>query len=741
MSGQGGFAPIGNISNFGGFMNPMTADPAWAAAMQRQQYAASLLQQGSSIEPIRSPWQAAARAVQGTLGGYEMGQAFDAMQQYAAGSRQAVADAYANTPTPQLPPGTIQPQAGAPAPISGPGRQVTSQPLPPAGPPPGSGLDPSKPMSQKDQDLGRVSMRESGNQNIVSKIPPPPGYSADSVGTGYYQMIPSTWAAGAKLAGIQNPPYRAMDASAEDQYKAASALYDQSGLANWKQTPWTTGHYAGGPNAQWGGQGQPAGPPGQGDITIAATSTQPGATGIGGNQPGTTPGQNQVDAATAASQYGIQMAQEYRQRAINAAQSPYAAVRAMAPQFMQQSLQFAQYGRFVPGGVDQNGQQIIIDRLGLESPKTIGAPLQLVDTPQGGKATLGGQTVFPGNMQVLTSLGQIPWNQMTSQQQQQYSTAYHQVGAPEPEYNEKTGWTLVPSTKLPPNITIPPGEFGGAVRGTPPGTTPAPPGAGVTPPVAMTGAGAGQPVPSPQVVENQQQQITRDQAQTDALRAEGLEAQPVRQFTDQIRALMASGKVQTGALAPLGLEIGRLAQGLGFDPKLMDQVTKVDPATGELLTKLFTQFNTTAARTMGGTRTGSEVANLFMNNYPSIQSRPPTVDEFTRSIDFQNLFTQQRAQLANQWMDAHRGDAPGTYQSINSPAFNAWAKQQGLDPSVYASAALMASGQPQKVWANPLSRGTIGNAEADRAAHLAWGTYPGVGIMGQDGKLHYGPGQ
>jgi hypothetical protein len=77
----------GQFSGFG--MNPgmnmgmnsmLMTDPAMASALARQSYANALMQQGSDISPIRSPYQAFARALQGVLGGYMGHQAMQSMQ-------------------------------------------------------------------------------------------------------------------------------------------------------------------------------------------------------------------------------------------------------------------------------------------------------------------------------------------------------------------------------------------------------------------------------------------------------------------------------------------------------------------------------------------------------------------------------------------------------------------------------------------------------------------------------------
>jgi hypothetical protein len=145
----------------------------------------------------------------------------------------------------------------------------------PQGPPPGATVQPGQPLSQKDADLARFAQRESGNQNIFSKVQVP-GYTQEQTGSGYYQIIPSTWAEGQALAGI--PPAQrtqlAIQATPQQQYQVASALYDKYGGRPWARS--APGGAAGGGGGGGGGGGPTQGP------FIGATSAQPVA-GSGGN--------------------------------------------------------------------------------------------------------------------------------------------------------------------------------------------------------------------------------------------------------------------------------------------------------------------------------------------------------------------------------------------------------------------------------------------------------------------------
>jgi hypothetical protein len=77
-----GYLGSGYGGGMGGpWMSPQLLDPAMQSALMRQNYAQALMGQGMSTVPVRSPWQALAWGVQGTLGGYEESQAMNQMQQ------------------------------------------------------------------------------------------------------------------------------------------------------------------------------------------------------------------------------------------------------------------------------------------------------------------------------------------------------------------------------------------------------------------------------------------------------------------------------------------------------------------------------------------------------------------------------------------------------------------------------------------------------------------------------------
>jgi hypothetical protein len=82
-------------------------------------------------------------------------------------------------------------------------------------------------MSATDDALAAIAQRESGNQNIHTKIP-------DHTASGYYQIIDPTWREGMGFAGVDPSQYpTAMSAPFEVQNQVAKALYAKYGEKPW----------------------------------------------------------------------------------------------------------------------------------------------------------------------------------------------------------------------------------------------------------------------------------------------------------------------------------------------------------------------------------------------------------------------------------------------------------------------------------------------------------------------------
>lgn len=100
----------------------------------------------------------------------------------------------------------------------------------------GGGLQNPLPSSPIDAALAIIMQNESGGRNIEQQLVPRNVSSA----SGYFQMLDSTWRAGAGLAGIDTSLYpRAIDAPFEMQRSAAAALLAQpGGINNWANPQW-----------------------------------------------------------------------------------------------------------------------------------------------------------------------------------------------------------------------------------------------------------------------------------------------------------------------------------------------------------------------------------------------------------------------------------------------------------------------------------------------------------------------
>jgi hypothetical protein len=162
-------------------------------------------------------------AQRGMIGSEEMQAAQLGAQQDYAQKQQEMRMAALKEAIPLL---RMQAAMGMPNPLAGDGK---------VGPPNTSiaaaGTDPVAALP-KDQALAAIVQRESGGKNIPTAILGPDGKPA-STASGYYQMLDDTWQTAAQLAGIKNPPPRAMDASKADQDAAASALWDKQGYQPW----------------------------------------------------------------------------------------------------------------------------------------------------------------------------------------------------------------------------------------------------------------------------------------------------------------------------------------------------------------------------------------------------------------------------------------------------------------------------------------------------------------------------
>lgn len=364
---------LGQLLSTSQFSNLTALDPAQQQAIRRQMYAQSLMSAGSESGPVASPWQAAARAVQGIVGGWQMGRAGQDLTDYAKQSREAVAEQYAGTPIPGFAPvgGTsgAAPAAsggggggGGTSPVAVPANlePIINDAAAKAGVPP----DLFKGVLAQESEFGKSSPNIG---RITADTAAKPGYglqpiSAEQINdpVANINFSAQLFAAKAKAAGL--------DLSTREGQDKALQLYNGGGDPNYVQNV--------------------RGRMGDGSVQVADAS---GRTGAPSNAPpGFQPtGNPQQDAAA----WGMAQARMYQQKAVAAAQSPYAAVRAMAPQYMQMALQAAQQGRYQVIGYNSAGQMLTLDRASGKI-EAGGSPPSLHDTP-GGYRGPSGNVVVP----------------------------------------------------------------------------------------------------------------------------------------------------------------------------------------------------------------------------------------------------------------------------------------------------------------------------------------------------------
>lgn len=96
-------------------------------------------------------------------------------------------------------------------------------------------LGPHASAEEQEARLAQIQQRESGGRNVWNyKHASNPGYYTAS---GYYQMIDSTWAHAARLAGIDVGAYpHAIDAPWDLQHRAALALINEQGERPWQSS-------------------------------------------------------------------------------------------------------------------------------------------------------------------------------------------------------------------------------------------------------------------------------------------------------------------------------------------------------------------------------------------------------------------------------------------------------------------------------------------------------------------------
>lgn len=706
-------------------------DPAWTGAMARQKYAMALMQQGSQITPLRSPWQAAARALQGGLGAWEFGQAQAAAQQQAqqwqkdiAPSADRIAAIYAGLagggqgaqPQAQAasfrqPGQGMEPPASADAIAALPGIQALPTEIRPLAVQ--AAVNAQMGPNAAQNWAGNILRVESGgrqfdkNGNVI--LGPPTKYGR-AVGAG--QMMPSTFDAVAKANGITgsiNDPGANL---------ATSALYYQDGLNRTNGDPaGAAAYYVGGP--------------GQLHAYVTGTNIDPMTTDYL-RQTNATPGQMMAVSGVGGGGAGgvapgaglqayLQMMAEAERLSMNP-MNPYG--QAMRQYLMAAAPQLLRLGQFTP--------PVPIPGTNLATQTEVATGRQATVGQQ-----LSGESIAGKAISELQRISRIPPDQRSAEDQQAYEFNYQQL-ANQGRWNmTDAGPFYEPPPALsqfarPPSVARP---GAAAPAPAPPAIAPAPgqpsPPAAPVPPAPAPAPPDVSTVTPPAIVKNVQQAIAADQDMANTFSAKAQQNTGDLQTTAQIRSI--AEHVPTNIGAAIQGQLARILSGASYDPDTVKSITQgVSASDAEVLQKLFTQLSARQTGALGG---GFEVLRNFESRFPDITSRPESIKEFTQSLDYQIHYDQRRAELMHQWIEQNRRNLTG-YNSIGSPEFNAFAQAHGLDPRIYGAAAMAAAGQPYSTYTRGLDAAA---GEDRRAARLAWQFNPNIQVIGPDGRPHARP--
>lgn len=722
-----------------GYSGAQIQDPMMIGPQMQQLWARGLLGQAADVSPVRSPWQAAARAVSGLLGGYEAG---DAARQMNAvlGQQQAAARASLGDVN------RIMSGLG--------GQQGTTQQGAAQPPPQGGGLEPAAsaedinglPDVQKlpqalqgpfaaaatKYQLGpnaaaqwaRMLMAESGGQHMISS--PSGSYVTRSPAgaLGVAQVMPQTFAEMKQKYGIQG------DISDPTANLEAGTAYFKQGLQA------ANGDLAG--SAAY----YNAGPGGLSTYQKGGTlpqETQAYLTKTGA--PTVTAAQNvTTDAAGNAvigGSNGFQTAMALRQKALQMSMSMNPYERMMAPQLMQQAAAVANMGAFktvvMPNGQIANVNSITGQTTVTGAARTLtkDSAENLVDNqgnivvPHGNYT--GGQPFGPGGNQRLyfdpsgkpvlvgepprgdvaarmdiTNLGQkYIQGALTPADQLQLDTAIAT------QYKPKTSDAGVVNWETPPPQWVK-DYYAGRGAATPGGT-------------------GGAPVPTQMQVQAGQKYFEDTMTEANKALAEEQAAvgrgQDTYGTTQQIRALMAQTRM--GWSAEARAQAVNILAGLGGDRDALEKQFNATPLSNtQALDKLFmTQTMSTVAGTLGKREPGSLVMTA-MNRFPNLESQPEAADILLREQEMNQAFHRDRANALAEHIRqgviaaSSPGGKPTDFKGMGGFG---WDKDPNNSAAVYGAAGMLAATRGRAdMWKRGLTAQQI-----DAAEQLAARQYPG----------------
>lgn len=665
-----------NMGNLGSNMGNLM-DAGFMAAMNRQRWAQALMNESGQVTPLRSPWQAAARAVSGLLGGYEMtqserlmGQAQARMQQEAAqgwaGAQKIINDAM---------------QGGGGGPGGGPGA---------AGPGGGQGAQPEAGAYE-----GAI-LRHEGYART-----PPPGSTAQ----GWGGFLNGTW----QNFAAANPdlfkgmtPEQILAARNDPNLvsKAITWVAQQNAPVLQRNNVPVTGqslglaHFLGGQGASWmwnAGDNTPArqvleanlgkdkaatwiaANPQLGTKTVGqlkqdyasfpnpvfvgATATGPGGAGGPAGGGGPTPGSGYA-AMLRLSMLGAQMAQNVT--------NPYMA--AMGRNLIAMAPRLAQIGQFTqPEAGPAPGTYIY------RNPVT---NQQFTAGPQ-----LTPESFFANDfalMQKLNAQAGGDWSKLSPQEQQAYNEAWarqsHLITDPATRRQ-----TMTSPDMLVPGLLQPPGYSGGGAGGGPGGP------AGGTRPIGQAGT----------AIEQTAQQA--EQALTAAGKAQAAAYDNARDAMASNQAIRSlSTATRPGALAGVTVPAANIMEAFGIAPDRIRAITGQDPTAAQVTAKQLFSLLGEKIQQQGNIR-AQALWERFQKALPSMESTRGAMDAVTRMYDAAVMMERQYADdrvnyVAGMGRKFRLSQNPADWDEKGMAEFDKnWASQPQNDPRVWNGAAMLAT--------------------------------------------------
>jgi hypothetical protein len=233
--------------------------------------------------------------------------------------------------------------------------------------------------------------------------------------------------------------------------------------------------------------------------------------------------------------------------------------------------------------------------------------------------------------------------------------------------------------------------------------------------------GGGVAIPNPEIIKPL---IDSDTKETALDRENALKGQNDQATITAIRDFLP--KVKTGWSAGTKLEAGQILQGAGVDPKEIQNLTSIDPASGQVLQKKFLELSTAAARTLGAREPGS-VISMFTKAYPSLETTPEAINLQTNALYMDRQRQQALAQAKTNYLNQSVNDYQNTGEYRGLKGFNeAFSKTDA--PEDYLRAAEAMSGAKWAPWSK------VNDPEAQ---HRIVSLIPkGTQFVGPDGKMY-----